>query len=124
MTAHYFRPIQVSLYSFGFILLGSLGMMNGVSAATCTPVGGGASVTISTNCSDLVLNGAGSVAINSGVTVGAVNAPVYAIDVIGSSATLTNNGIISSTNEGLVVETGATLQTFNNNGTFSGGVFW
>ncbi len=123
MTTLFFRQNQAILFSCT-LFLGAFGIVGDSNASGCGSVTGGANAAISANCSDLVLNGAGSVVINSGVTVDAVGAPIYAIDVTGSSATLTNNGIISSYGEGIVVDSARTLQTFNNNGTFSGGVVW
>ena len=100
MTSHYFRLIQVSLYSLGFILLGSLGIMSNVSAgsAPCGTISGGASVNISSDCSDLMLDGAGNVVINSGAIVAsealftsiAINAQP------GITASLSNSGTISA----------------------------
>lgn len=129
MTSHYFRPIQVSLYSLGFILLGSLGMVASVSAtsAPCGTISEGVNVTISSDCSDLKLDGAGNVVINSGVRV-ASEIPVgsaIAIDAQpGITTSLTNSGTLSAvamtgdaTAKGIMIAGGITNLT--NSGTIS-----
>jgi hypothetical protein len=68
------------------------------NAVTCTSVTGGANATIAADCQDLVLNGAGTVTVNSGVTVSWGSQPwgMGLHVLIGSSVlTIINNGIIS-----------------------------
>ena len=94
------------------ILLSSFGLIGKVSAqTTCnsgTPITGGANVTISSSCSDLVINGAGNVVINSVVTAAS---SVYAVEAVGANTSLNNTGTISSTSSGAL----DTYGVYNNN---------
>ena len=129
MNSHYRRPIYICLYGIPLLILGSVAILGSKSAqaATCSPVTGGANATISTDCTDLVLNGAGAVAINSGVTVSSTVPTVLpdifsAVDVTASSTSLTNSGTITASESdgfhasGLHVDSGVTLQTLSNIG--------
>jgi autotransporter-associated beta strand protein len=70
------------------------------SAATCSPVSVGQDSIIGVSCSDLSLNAAGNVTINSGVTISStvVNtlaANFTSVSNSGTTATLTNRGTVS-----------------------------
>ena len=50
MSTHFHGHIRVKIISCAFMFLGGFGFIGGASAATCAPVSGGASATISANC--------------------------------------------------------------------------
>jgi hypothetical protein len=120
-----------SIVFFAFIVLCAFGFVGISNAASCTSVTGGASLTINSDCSDLVLNGAGDVVIHSGTTLNnlnfdTANSAYISIGVSGSNTSITNNGTIfanghndGNASEALWVFAGMTLQTFTNNGSIS-----
>ena len=99
MRSHFSKPIQIGFYSVPVLLLGSLGLVVSVNAqaADCPTVSAGANITISVDCISLVLDGAGTVGINSGVTVDGAGQRAVAVQTSGTTGTLTNNGAITAT---------------------------
>jgi len=87
-------------------------------SADCTDVSG-TTVTFSTSCTDLDIDGDGSnVTINSGVTIDGTKDAVGVANA--TNTTLTNNGTISASDEkGLSNNTGASINTLTNSGTIS-----
>jgi len=122
MIPHYFRPIQVSLYSLGFVLLGSLGMVNRVNAVTTCA----ANTSPSASCSDLNLNNAGSITINSGISVTNLLAN-EAVQNTGATTSIVNSGSITAVTSapntpgsGIYNNSSSTISTLTNIGTISG----
>jgi hypothetical protein len=118
MTNQLSRPIRAHLYLVASIFLGNLGFFGSASVravVACDTVSAGADATITANCVGLILNGAGNVVVNSGVTIG--NPPFHpAVDVTGSSNSFQNTGAINSDQLGLIVESSVNLQTLTNGG--------
>ena len=118
MTNQLSRPIRAHLYLVASIFLGNLGFFGSASVravVACDTVSAGADATITANCAGLILNGAGNVVVNSGVTIG--NPPFHpAVDVTGSSNSFQNTGAINSDQLGLIVESSVNLQTLTNGG--------
>jgi hypothetical protein len=122
MTSHYLRAIQVSLYALGFILLVSLGMVGEVSAVTTCA----ANTSPSVNCTDLNLNNAGSITINSGVSVTNLLAN-EAVQNTGATTSIVNSGSITAITSapntpgsGIYNNSSSTIGTLTNIGTISG----
>lgn len=118
MTNQLSRPIRAHAYLVASIFLGNLGFFGSASVravVACDTVSAGADATITANCVGLILNGAGNVVVNSGVTIG--NPPFHpAVDVTGSSNSFQNTGAINSDQLGLIVESSVNLQTLTNGG--------
>ena len=118
MTTQFVRSTQKQIYFCALILLGSLGFAGSALAqiVDCGTVSAGANATITASCSGLVLDGAGNVVVSSGVTLdNSLASP--AVDVIGSSNSFQNNGVINSAQFGLIIEPSVNLQTLSNTST-------
>jgi hypothetical protein len=83
---------------------------------TCAPISGGANVTVTSSCSDLVMDGAGNVVINSGVVISDTRDPAISIKNGVSSKDLTINGNLSGRVD---VESSSSLNQITNNGTIT-----
>ncbi len=124
MTNILSRPIRICVYLVSSIFLGTLGYIESASAVVfppCTtpsPLTGGESVTISSNCSDLVLNGAGNVQVLSPAIVYG-NAGI-AIDNSGITNSISNAGSITGpsvgVDDGVGIKNLGTINILNNSG--------
>jgi len=89
---------------------------------TCSPISGGADTTVTSSCSDLVMDGAGNVAISTGVTIsGSFDAAILITNGV-STKNLTINGDLSGR---VNVDSSSSLNQIVNNGTittYGGGI--
>jgi hypothetical protein len=83
---------------------------------TCAPISGGANINVTSSCSDLVMDSAGNVVINSGVTISNTGAPAISIINGVSSKDLTINGNLSGRVD---VDSSSSLNQITNNGTIT-----
>ena len=98
------------------IFLGGLASTSQVMAQTCAPISGGADATVTSSCSDLLMNGAGNVVISSGATISSISAPAISITNGVSSKDLTINGNLSGRVD---VDSSSSLNQITNNGTIN-----
>ena len=116
---HTIITVSLALLALGFCVLVSTHAL--AQVPPCTDVSG-ATVTITTNCSELDIGGDGSnVTINSGVTIDGAGTATAVSTGGSTNATITNNGTISVTTNRSFRTSGGQVDELINNGIITAG---